>query len=111
MPSACCWCATGCCSRRFASGGGRSPVAALSSLAWRSLASRPVRTALALLAVALGVAVLVAVATTNASIDASLAVAASRLLGRTDVEVRSFGDLGFTRDTTEMLTEIGRAHV
>jgi putative ABC transport system permease protein len=87
-------------------------VPGLSLLAWRSLASRPLRTLLTLLAVALGVAMLVAVATTNASIDASLRAAAERLIGRVDAEVRSFGDAGFTRQTSEQiarLPEVGLA--
>ncbi len=75
----------------------------LSLLAWRSLASRPLRSALTVLAVALGVAMLVAVITANATIDASLEVAAARLIGRVDVEVRSFGEQGFSRETTALL--------
>ena len=78
----------------------------LSLLAWRSLASRPLRTLLTLLAVALGVAMLVAVATTNATIDASLQEAARRLIGNVDAEVRSFGDAGFTRQTAETIARL-----
>ena len=80
-------------------------------LAWRSLASRPLRTALTLLAVTLGVAMLVAVAAANATIDASLDAAARRLVGRADVEVRSFGDRGFTRETTAQLVAMPEVQV
>lgn len=67
----------------------------LSSLAWRSLVSRPLRAALTLLAVALGVALLVAVLVASATLDASLERAALQLVGRADLEVRSFGARGF----------------
>jgi len=81
-------------------------VPGLSLLAWRSLASRPLRTLLTLLAVALGVAMLVAVMTTNATIDASLQEAARRLVGNVDAEVRSFGDAGFTRQTADAIMRL-----
>jgi putative ABC transport system permease protein len=81
-------------------------VPGLSLLAWRSLASRPLRTLLTLLAVALGVAMLVAVTTTNATIDASLQEAANRLIGNVDAEVRSFGDAGFTRQTADAIMRL-----
>ncbi|HLH23188.1 MAG TPA: FtsX-like permease family protein [Chloroflexota bacterium] len=78
----------------------------LSLLAWRSLASRPLRTLLTLLAVALGVAMLVAVTATNATIDASLQEAANRLVGNVDAEVRSFGGAGFTRQTADAILRL-----
>jgi putative ABC transport system permease protein len=81
-------------------------VPGLSLLAWRSLASRPLRTILTVLAVALGVAMLVAVTTTNATIDASLQEAAKRLVGNVDAEVRSFGDAGFTRQTADAIMRL-----
>lgn len=68
----------------------------LLSLAWRSLASRPLRGALTTLAVALGVAMLGAVLVTNATLDASLERATRRLVGHADLEIRSFGARGFT---------------
>jgi len=71
-------------------------VLPLLSLAWRSLASRPLRSALTALAVALGVAMLVAVLVVSATLDASLERAALRLVGHADLEIRSFGTRGFT---------------
>ncbi|HEY7065319.1 MAG TPA: FtsX-like permease family protein [Chloroflexota bacterium] len=70
------------------------------------MASRPLRTLLTLLAVALGVAMLVAVTTTNATIDASLQEAARRLVGNVDAEVRSFGEAGFTRQTADAIMRL-----
>src|SRR4051794_4414700 len=95
-----------CCSKISTLGVGRIIVPGLSLLAWRSLASRPLRTLLTLLAVALGVAMLVAVTTTNATIDARLQEAANRLIGNVDAEVRSFGDAGFTRQTADAIMRL-----
>src|SRR3954447_7334309 len=75
-------------------------------LAWRSVASRPLRTTLTLLLVALGTGILVAVTLTNATIDASLAEAARRMAGRSDLDVRAFGEAGFSRATVGQIAAL-----
>ena len=60
----------------------------LATIAWRGLLARPLRTALAVVGVALGVAVVAATMITSAASDAALRSATADLLGSADVPVR-----------------------
>lgn len=75
----------------------------LATLAWRSLLARPLRSALAAIGIALGVAVVTATAITSASADAALQGATADLLGRADVRLRAFADAGFTPRAVQAL--------
>ncbi len=68
----------------------------LSSLAWRGLRVHPLRTALAGVGIALGVAVVSATVVTGAASEMAVRGASADLLGRADVRVRAFDDAGFT---------------
>lgn len=68
----------------------------LATIAWRGLLARPLRTALAIVGVALGVAVVAATIITSAASDAALRSATVDLLGAADVRLRAFADSGFT---------------
>jgi putative ABC transport system permease protein len=71
----------------------------LTSLAFRSLRARPLRVALSVLGVALGVAVLFAAMTTNAGVEASVQSAVRDLVGRADLRVAAFGETGLSPET------------
>jgi putative ABC transport system permease protein len=73
-------------------------VGGLTRLAWRTLAARPVRTALTTIGIALGVAVLFAGLLTRAGIERSVTAGVSDLLGRADLRVAAFADAGLDRD-------------
>src|SRR5680860_1122183 len=75
----------------------------LASLAWRGLLARPLRTSLAVVGVALGVAVVVATVITGASSDAALRSATADLLGAADVRLRAFDEAGFTPRAVQAL--------
>ena len=75
----------------------------LASLAWRGLLARPLRTSLAVVGVALGVAVVVATMITGASAHAALRSATADLLGAADVRLRAFDEAGFTPRTVQAL--------
>jgi putative ABC transport system permease protein len=75
----------------------------LATLAWRGLLARPLRTALAVIGVALGVAVVTATVITSAAADAALRSATADLLGRADVRLRAFAETGFTPRTIQAL--------
>ena len=68
----------------------------LSALAWRSLASRPLRTALTVLGVALGVAVIAAALMAGQAATEAVRRAAQELLGSASIRVRAFEPEGFT---------------
>ncbi len=68
----------------------------LSLLAWRGLAARPLRTALLIIGVALGVAVVTAALVTNQAASESVERAAEQLLGRAQLRVRAFADDGLS---------------
>ena len=78
----------------------------LATLAWRGLLARPLRTALAVIGVALGVAVVAATMITSAASDAALRSATADLLGSADVRLRAFADTGFTPRTVQSLRAI-----
>ena len=73
----------------------------LATIAWRGLAARPLRTALAVTGVALGVAVFAASLITGASAEAALRGASADLLGAADVRLRAFDDDGFRPRTVQ----------
>ena len=75
----------------------------LGALAWRGLLARPLRTALAVLGVALGVAVLTATVITGSSSQQALRSATADLLGSADVRLRAFEDEGFRPRTVQAL--------
>jgi putative ABC transport system permease protein len=75
----------------------------LANLAWRSLAARPLRSALSVIGVALGVAVVAATMITAEASDAAVRSAAAELYGRADVRLRAFADAGFTPRTVQNL--------
>ena len=68
----------------------------LATIAWRGLVARPLRTALTIAGVALGVAVVSATLITSRSADEAVQGAAAELLGRAELRVRAFRDEGFT---------------
>ncbi len=78
----------------------------LASIAWRGLLARPLRTALAVIGVGLGVAVVTATIITSAASDAALRSATADLLGAADVRLRAFDDNGFTPRTVQALRAI-----
>lgn len=67
----------------------------LASLAWRGLVARPLRTALAVAGIALGVAIVTATLITAASSEQAVRGATVDLLGRADARLRAFADAGF----------------
>ena len=71
----------------------------LHGLAWRGLRARPLRTALTTIGVALGVAVLYAGLATNAGIGAAVDRAVSTLVGRAELRVAAFGEVGLSEAT------------
>ena len=75
----------------------------LATIAWRGLLARPLRTALAVIGVALGVAVVAATVITTASSDAALRSATADLLGAADVRLRAFAETGFTPRAVQAL--------
>ena len=75
----------------------------LATIAWRGLLARPLRTALAVVGVALGVAVVAATVITADASDAALRSATADLLGAADARLRAFADTGFTPRTVQSL--------
>jgi len=75
----------------------------LGTLAWRSLLARPLRTALSMAGVALGVAVVTATLITGSASEAALRSATADLLGSADVRLRAFADTGFTPRAVQSL--------
>jgi putative ABC transport system permease protein len=78
-------------------------VHGLHRLAWRGLRARPLRTALTIAGVALGVAVLFAGLATNAGIETAVDRTVAGLLGRTDVRVSAFGEDGLDPGTVDAI--------
>jgi putative ABC transport system permease protein len=73
----------------------------LASLAWRGLLARPLRTALAMAGVALGVAIVAATLIAGAASEQALRSATVDLLGNADVRLRAFDDAGFRPRTVQ----------
>ncbi len=68
----------------------------LSTLAWRGLAARPLRTALTAAGVALGVAIVAATLIANQASSEAVSRAALELFGRAELRVRAFDEGGLT---------------
>ena len=83
----------------------------LESLAWRTLRARPLRTALAIVGVALGVAVVTATIVTGSSSRQALESATADLLGTADVRLRAFADAGFQPRTLQALRALPEVEV
>ncbi len=77
----------------------------LTSLAWRSLAARRLRSLLTILGIALGVGVLVASLAVDSGIEQSIARTVSDLVGRADLRVSAFQDGGLTQETIDGITD------
>ena len=78
----------------------------LSAIAWRSLASRPLRTSLTVLGVALGVAVVAASLMAGQAATEAVRRAAQELLGSASLRVRAFEPEGFTPRTVQNIQTI-----
>jgi putative ABC transport system permease protein len=78
----------------------------LSSIAWRGLLARPLRTALTVAGVALGVGVLTATIVAGSSAGAALRGVTADLLGAADVRLRAFDDAGFAPRTVQALRSV-----
>lgn len=75
----------------------------LDRLAWRTLPARPLRTALTVVGVALGVAVLSASLTMGASLDAAIDRTVRDAVGSADLRVSAFLERGLTAATVEAI--------
>jgi putative ABC transport system permease protein len=75
----------------------------LHALAWRSLLARPLRTALSIAGVALGVAVLFAGLATSAGVDAAIDRTVASLIGRADLRVAAFGETGLSTRSMDQI--------
>lgn len=71
----------------------------LHGLAWRGLRARPLRTSLTTIGVTLGVAVLYAGLATNAGIGAAVDRAVATMVGRAELRVAAFGEMGLSDAT------------
>jgi putative ABC transport system permease protein len=78
----------------------------LSAVAWRSLASRPLRTGLTVLGVALGVAVIAAALMAGQAATEAVRRAAQELFGSASLRVRAFEPEGFTPRTVQNIQTI-----
>jgi putative ABC transport system permease protein len=76
---------------------------ALTSLAWRSLTARRLRSALTILGIALGVGVLFASLATNAGIERSIDRTVRDLVGRADLRIAAFQERGLSEDTVSAI--------
>jgi putative ABC transport system permease protein len=77
----------------------------LISLAFRSLGARRGRTALSVVGIALGIAVLYASLATDAGISASIDRTVRDLVGRADLRIQSFGPAGLTAETLSAIED------
>ena len=75
----------------------------LSGLAWRSLAARRLRTALTSLGIALGVAVLFSALATNEEIENAVDDTVEAMLGRADLRVAAFSEIGLSGSTLDAI--------
>jgi putative ABC transport system permease protein len=75
----------------------------LTSLAWRSLAARRLRSVLTILGIALGVGVLFASLATNAGIERSIDRTVGDLVGRADLRVSAFQERGLSDETVSAI--------
>ena len=77
----------------------------LNGLAWRGLRARRLRTVLTTTGVALGVAVLFAGLSTNAGIESAVDRAVATMVGRSDLRVATFGDMGLSSTTLATIAD------
>ena len=75
----------------------------LSSLAWRSLASRRLRSALTVAGIALGVAVLYAALANNSAVDSAVDRTVAAMLGRADLRISTIAETGLRTSTIEAI--------
>ena len=75
----------------------------LTSIAWRSLAARRLRSILTVVGIALGVAVLYASLANNSAIDASVGRTVAAMLGTADFRVSTFAETGLRQSTVEAI--------
>ena len=75
----------------------------LSSLAWRSLGARKLRSFLTTIGIALGVAVLYASLSAGAAMDSAVDKAAADEIGRADLRVRALEERGLTQATLDLI--------
>ena len=75
----------------------------LATLAWRGLLSRPLRTGLAVLGIALGVATVTATLIVGSASEQALQSATAELLGRAVIRLRAFADEGFGARTVQAI--------
>ena len=78
----------------------------LATLAWRALLARPLRTALAVLGIALGVATVTGTIVAGSASEQALQSATADLLGRADVRLRAFADEGFGPRTVQAIRSL-----
>src|ERR671914_1434040 len=73
----------------------------LGTIAWRALLARRLRTALAVIGIALGVAAVTGTLVVGSASEQALQSATADLLGRADVRLRAFADEGFGLRTVQ----------
>ncbi len=75
----------------------------LGRFAWRSLRARPLRTALSVVGIALGVAVLFAALATDAGIEAGVGRTVDDVMGRSDLRVGAFEEQGLSAASVQAI--------
>ena len=78
----------------------------LAALAWRGLTARRLRTALTVIGVALGVALVAGTLLANQAASEAVQRAAAEIMGRAELRVRAFDPAGFTPRTVSALRRI-----
>ena len=76
----------------------------LDRLAWRTLAARPLRTALTIIGVALGVGIFSASLTMGAGLDSAIDRTVSDVVGKSDLRVSAFLERGLSPGTVDLIT-------
>ncbi len=71
----------------------------LGRFAWRSLRARPLRTALSIVGIALGVAVLFAALATDAGIEAGVGRTVDAVMGQSDLRIGAFEERGLSQSS------------
>ncbi len=78
----------------------------LATLAWRGLTARPLRSALTIIGVALGVALVSGTLLANQAASEAVERAAQEIFGKADLRVRAFEPTGFEPRTLDLLRRI-----
>ena len=78
----------------------------LASLAWRGLSARPLRSALTIIGVALGVALVSGTLLANQAASEAIQRAAQEILGKAELRVRAFETNGFDPRTVQLLRNL-----